>query len=57
MDGENIQQRDDQSREGEDIEYIADEKVPVIIKEIIRIDPRNFSALKHSFEEWAKQWD
>jgi len=34
-----------------------DEKIEVEIREIIRIRPQDFSALKHSFEEWAIKWD
>lgn len=35
----------------------ADEKIEVEIREIIRIRPQDFSALKNSFEEWANQWE
>lgn len=34
-----------------------DQKIDVEIRDIIRIRPQDFSALKGSFEEWAKQWD
>ena len=57
MVGEDIQQGNSESRESKDIKYNYEEKVPVEIREIIRINPKDFSALKHSFEEWVKQWD
>jgi hypothetical protein len=38
------------------IEY-EDEKVEMLIKEVIRIRPQDFSACKHSFEEWVNSWD
>lgn len=38
------------------LEY-DDEKVEMLIKEVIRIRPQDFSACKHSFEEWVNQWD
>ena len=34
-----------------------DEKIDVEIREIIRVRPQDFSALKNSFEEWAKNWE
>ena len=34
-----------------------DEKIEVIIKECVRIRPQDFSAFKHSFEEWVNSWD
>jgi hypothetical protein len=38
------------------IEY-DDEKIEVIIKEVVRIRPQDFSAFKHSFEAWINTWD
>jgi hypothetical protein len=35
----------------------ADEKIDVEIREIIRVRPQDFSALKNSFEDWAKNWE
>ena len=32
-------------------------KIEVEIREVIRIAPHNFAALKNSFESWASQWD
>jgi len=41
-----------------DTTYIRDsEKITVEIREIVRIKPQDFSALKASFEDWAKTWD
>ena len=38
--------------------YVRDsEKITVEIREIVRIKPQDFSALKASFEDWAKTWD
>jgi hypothetical protein len=34
-----------------------DEKVTVEIREIVRIRPQDFQALKSSFEDWAQTWD
>lgn len=34
-----------------------DEKIDVEIREIIRVRPQDFSALKNSFEAWAKTWE
>lgn len=36
---------------------IPEEKVEVLIKEIIRINPRDFSAFKHALEEFVESWD
>lgn len=57
MDHQDIPARSGQSRESEDIVFINEEKVPVEIRDIFRIKPSEFSAFKHSFEEWSKQWD
>lgn len=57
MAGKNIQPGSNRIKEGENLEYIADEKVDVEIREIVRIYPRDFDALKKSFEEWAKSWE
>jgi hypothetical protein len=34
-----------------------DEKIPVEIRDIIRIKPQDFAALKSSWEKWAAQWE
>lgn len=36
---------------------IAEEKVDVLIKEIIRIKPSDFSAFKHALEDFVKSWE
>lgn len=36
---------------------IPEEKVEVLIKEIVRINPRDFSAFKHALEEFVADWD
>ena len=36
---------------------IIEEKVEVIIKEVIRIKPTDFSAFKHALEEFVAEWD
>lgn len=57
MDRQDLQPRVSKPRESEDLKYIEDEKIPVMIREIVRIHPKDFSALKNSFEEWSKQWE
>jgi hypothetical protein len=43
---------------GQRVRYVdTDQKIDVEIRDIIRIKPSDFSALKNSFEEWAKQWE
>ena len=41
---------------GEVITIERSEKIEVEIREIIRIYPADFEALKNSFEEWAESW-
>lgn len=36
---------------------LNEEKVEVVIKEIVRINPRDFSAFKHAFEAFVSSWD
>lgn len=36
---------------------IPEEKVEVLIKEIIRINPRDFSAFKHALEAFVHDWE
>jgi hypothetical protein len=43
--------------EHKEIYVREDEKVNVEIREIVRIRPQDFQALKSSFEEWARTWD
>jgi hypothetical protein len=61
MDREDIQQRISKFRKSKDLEDTQeiplDEKIPVEIRDIVRIRPQDFSALKNSFEEWRKSWE
>lgn len=57
MDGENLQQGLDKLGESEVKVERFDEKIDVEIRDIIRIRPQDFSALKNSFEEWASKWE
>jgi len=34
-----------------------DEKFEVEIRELVRIRPKDFEALKNSFEEWRDKWE
>lgn len=36
---------------------LNDEKVEVLIKEIIRIRPQDFQAFKHALEDFVNSWD
>ena len=56
MDSENLQPAVSEQRQGEVIERL-DEKIEVEIRELIRVRPQDFKALKESFEEWALQWE
>jgi hypothetical protein len=38
-------------------QHIDEEKVEVLIKEVIRINPRDFSAFKHALEDFVNSWD
>jgi hypothetical protein len=55
--GKNILARLGKSGESEIIVEREDEKIDVEIREIIRVKPQDFGALKNSFEEWAKTWE
>jgi hypothetical protein len=56
--GEDLQQGISEPGKSAAVTYVPDDqKIPVEIKEIVRIKPQEFAALKNSFEEWAKQWD
>lgn len=57
MGGENLQSRNSKPGQGEDLAYIYDEKIPVQIRDIIRISPQDFAALVKSFHDWRQQWD
>ena len=56
MEGEDLQPGLDQSGEGSIVVERSDEKIEVEIREIIRVRPQDFSALKNSFEDWASNW-
>lgn len=56
MESKNIQQGFSEQGESAVITERSDEKIEVEIREIIRIRPQDFSALKNSFEEWAEKW-
>lgn len=58
MESEDLQSGLGEPRESENLKYVPDtQKIDVEIREIVRIKPQDFSALKLSFEEWARQWD
>lgn len=57
MERKNICARLDQSGESEIIVERQNEKIDVEIRDIIRVRPQDFAALKNSFEEWAAKWD
>lgn len=40
-----------------EISLINEEKVEVLIKEIIRIRPQDFQAFKHALEDFVNSWD
>ena len=54
---EDLQPGNGEPGKGQAVVYQYAEKIPVEIREIVRISPKDFWALKHSFEEWASQWD
>jgi hypothetical protein len=39
------------------VELRDDEKFEVEIREVVRIRPQDFKALKDSFEEWRNKWE
>ena len=55
MESKNLREGPNQQGESEVI-IRDDEKIEVEIREIIRIRPGDFSALKNSFEEWSNKW-
>ena len=57
MESKNLREGLDQRGQSEIIIRPLDEKIEVEIREIIRARPQDFSALKNSFEEWAKGWE
>ncbi len=58
MEGENLQPGLDKPGKSQALTYVPnDEKIEVEIREIIRVRPQDFAALKASFEEWVQAWD
>lgn len=58
MDSKDIQSGTDKLGKSASIRYIpVDEKIPVEIRDIVRIKPEDFKAFKRAFEEFIKQWD
>ena len=58
MESPRLRKRISKSRESENITIIPiDEKIEVEIRDIIRVRPQDFQAIKNSLEEWAKQWE
>jgi hypothetical protein len=62
MGGKNLQPGIAKSGQGENVEsdpvYIRrSERIPVEIRDIIRVRLCDVEAVVNSFEEWAKQWD
>ena len=57
MEGQDFQQGFNQQRKSEVVTVErSDEKIEVEIREVIRIKPEDFGALKNSFEDWASGW-
>lgn len=60
MDGTNSVPASLQPKEVEVVEPTYDrddDKFEVTIKEVVRIRPQDFRALKDSFEEWRDKWE
>jgi hypothetical protein len=60
MGGNDIQPGDIQPGENKVVEPTIeskDEKFEVEIREVVRIRPQDFRALKDSFEEWRNKWE
>jgi len=56
--GEDIQPGVSEFGESEDLKYVpVDEKIPIEIRDIVRIQPQNLRAFKRALEEFMKQWD
>lgn len=34
-----------------------DQKIDIEIRDIVRVKPQDFWAVKNSYEQWAQQWD
>lgn len=60
LDSKNLQQGFSEPRKSAPIKYVPlphEEKIEVFIREVVRVNIGDLPAVKHSFEEWAKQWD
>ena len=60
MDSQDIQQGSSEQGKSEVLRYVPyphEEKIEVYIREVIRVHIGDLPAVKHSFEQWAKQWD
>jgi hypothetical protein len=60
MESKNLLKGFDKFGKGSDLDIKTervDEKIDVEIREMVRIRPQDFSALKNSFEDWAKTWE
>ena len=57
MDGNDLQSGNLQPKENEMVITRDDEKFEVEIREVVRIRPQDFKALKDSFEEWRNKWE
>lgn len=60
MAGNDLQPRNIQPVPNEVVEpkvVPTDEKFEVEIREMVRIRPKDFEALKNSFEEWRNKWE
>lgn len=60
MENKSIQPRFSQSGQSEAIklpaELAEDEKIEIEFREIVRVYPKDFVAVKKSFEAWASEW-
>lgn len=57
MVGNDIQPGDLQPSQDKVVIKYDDEKFEVEIREVVRIRPQDFRALKDSFEEWRNKWE
>jgi len=58
MDGKNLREGFDKFGKSATIKIERqDEKIDVEIREIIRVRPQDFAALKNSFETWSAGWE
>lgn len=58
MDRTDLFKRSGKQGQSTALKYIPiDEKIEVEIRDIIRVKPQDFGALKNSYESWAKGWE